>query len=115
MKKKLLLIIVLIVLFVCLNMATSLAYEFDNVKSYNPQTREVAITNNYGFGDDLAKIRLVNYTGYCFAGDCWMYNELTVLSDGLLSLEEVKYYNPRGAELNNKDTTTSQMVWLNMF
>jgi len=26
------------------------AFEFDNVKSYDPVTREVTITNLYGFG-----------------------------------------------------------------
>ena len=34
------------------------ALEFDNVKSYDPVTREVTITNAFGFGDDIGKARL---------------------------------------------------------
>ena len=34
------------------------AFEFDNVKSYDPVTREVTITNLYGFGDTIGKARL---------------------------------------------------------
>jgi len=38
--------------------ATATAFEFDNVKSYDPVTREVTITNLYGFGDTIGKARL---------------------------------------------------------
>ncbi len=34
------------------------AFEFDNVKSYNPITREVTIINAFGMGDEIGKARL---------------------------------------------------------
>ncbi len=34
------------------------AFEFDNVKDYDPITREVTITNAYGVGDEIGKARL---------------------------------------------------------
>ena len=34
------------------------AFEFDNVKSYDPITREVTITNAYGLGSEIGKARL---------------------------------------------------------
>jgi len=34
------------------------AFEFDNVKNYNLNTKEVRVTNAFGLGDDIAKIKL---------------------------------------------------------
>jgi len=34
------------------------AFEFDNVKNYDPITREVTITNAFGLGDEIGKARL---------------------------------------------------------
>ena len=41
-----------------LNLSLVSAFEFDNVKSYNPITREVTITNAFGLGAEIGKARL---------------------------------------------------------
>ena len=41
-----------------LNMNMASAWDFDNVKSYDPITREVTITNAFGLGKDLATLQL---------------------------------------------------------
>jgi hypothetical protein len=76
-----------------LNMAT--AAEFDNSHTYDAVTKEVTIKNLWGLpiiGTDLAKVRLINYTGTCFVGDCYMYLDANVLSDGNPFLEDYIYY-----------------------
>jgi len=52
--KKLLIFLLMAVLLV----GTISAFEFDNIKSYNPLTREVTIKNAFGLGDDIAKVKL---------------------------------------------------------
>jgi len=41
------------------------ALEFDNVKNYDEVTKTVTITNAFGFGDDIATVKLntplINY------------------------------------------------------
>jgi len=37
----------------------SSAFEFDNVKSYDPITREVTITNAFGLGGEIGKATLI--------------------------------------------------------
>lgn len=54
MTKKLMLF-VLVGLFM---VSFSSAWQFDNVKNYNPSNREMTIENGLGFGDDVAKIKL---------------------------------------------------------
>jgi len=34
--------------------------EWDNKKNYNPELREVTVENALGFGDDVAKIKLIS-------------------------------------------------------
>lgn len=41
-----------------LNISLTSAFEFDNVKSYDPITREVIIKNAFGLGADIGKARL---------------------------------------------------------
>jgi len=53
------LVLSLIVMFFVVIMANSVsAFEFDNVKSYNPITKEVIITNAFGLGSEIGKIKL---------------------------------------------------------
>jgi len=54
---------VLLIIFLLIGVCS--AFEFDNVKSYDERTKEVIITNAYGFGSDLAKIKLTYNTYYC--------------------------------------------------
>ena len=46
----------LIVSFI--SMSSVSAFEFDNVKAYDPISREVTITNAFGLGDEIGKARL---------------------------------------------------------
>lgn len=54
MKSKFLFILVIVLL---LNLTVVMAFEFDNVKTYDPNTREVTIVNMFGLGGDIAKIK----------------------------------------------------------
>src|SRR3990167_2891008 len=70
------------------------AFQFDNIKSVDKH--KATITNGFGLGKEIATIELTNYTGYCFVGDCWMYNTLIIKADGLESLQDSKLYNMNG-------------------
>ena len=73
------------------------AFEFDNVKSYDPVAREITITNAYGLGADIGKARLntpINVRvgqGYQMVAefDLWAYQDY---NDALkqLSFEDMK-------------------------
>lgn len=79
---KTLIIFSLLMIFI-LNVNMASAFEFDNVKSYDPITREVTITNAYGLGSDIGKARLntpLNYKvapGYQKVAefDLWAYQD----------------------------------------
>jgi len=51
-------LVVLSLMFMFMLIAPVSAFEFDNVKSYDPITREVTIINAFGLGDDIGKARL---------------------------------------------------------
>lgn len=53
MRIKLILLIV-----VCFSIPMISALDFDNAKSYNESSKEITITNAFGLGEDIAKIRL---------------------------------------------------------
>ena len=82
------------------------AFEFDNVKSYNPDTREVVITNAYGLGDEIGKAKLntplnvLVATGYQKVAefDLWAYEDY---NDALkqFTFSDMK----RGKQKINKD------------
>lgn len=56
---------VLISLVVLLMLSsTASAAEFDNHKSYDPETKEITITNMFGLGSQIAKIRLLTPQDY---------------------------------------------------
>ena len=52
------LIIFSLLMIFLLNVNMASALEFDNVKNYNPISREVTITNSFGLGADIGKARL---------------------------------------------------------
>lgn len=91
--KKLLLILTLLVLFSSL--ASAELFQFDNVKSYDAVKQEVTITNTFGLGEDIAKIKLntpLNYLvprGYQKIAEF----ELSNYKDYTNALEELKFYN----------------------
>jgi len=57
------------------------AFEFDNVKQYDPVKKEITITNLFGLGKELAKIQLTSPTvNYVDVGEEVMVAELHFLS-----------------------------------
>lgn len=72
-------------------------FQFDNVKSYDAVKQEVTITNTFGLGEDIAKIKLnTPLNNIVFEG----YNkiaEIQIISykDYSNALEEIKFYNAR--------------------
>ncbi len=51
-------LVVLSLMFMLMLIAPVSAFEFDNVKSYDPVTRQVKITNAFGLGDEIGMARL---------------------------------------------------------
>lgn len=51
--------IFLFLMCMILLVGTISAFDFDNVKDYNPTTKEVTITNAFGLGDTIAKAKLL--------------------------------------------------------
>ena len=81
------------------------AWDFDNVKrDYNSITKEITVKNAYGLGDTLGKIKLVNYTGYCFVGECYAYYEVQnyLKDDGLRS--SITYDKSKTIDLERSST-----------
>lgn len=76
--------------------ATVSAFQFDNVKSIdNVNPYKITVHNAFNLpliGNDLATVELINYTGTCFPGDCWMYIEIDALEDGIESFNYAKTY-----------------------
>lgn len=52
------------------------AFNFDNAKSYDPTTKEVTITNSFGIGGELMKVKLIENTERCSV-DCHAIMEIT--------------------------------------
>ena len=87
MKKILTLLFIGIFLISCVS-----ALEWDNVKSYDEDTKVVTITNALGLGADLAKIELMGYQRQCIPGSCYLTYQITVLETNLESLKGSVYY-----------------------
>lgn len=85
--------VIVMLIFLIFSISTITALEIDNVKDYNSQEKEVTITNAFGLGSDLGKIKLINYTQLCFPGECYAYYELTNYQDNIKTLEGTKYYD----------------------
>ena len=103
------------VLFFCmiLLVGTISAFDFDNVKSYDELTKEVTITNAFGLGEDIAKIKLntplqvVVPVGYQKVAEFEVdsYND-----EYVNALDKIEFYN----QVDLKDTIEKQFdykVW----
>lgn len=65
MKNKTLLTFALLSIFLVTLLAQSVsAFDFDNVKSYDAQKREITVTNAFGIGAEVAKIKHLNPQSY---------------------------------------------------
>lgn len=67
------------------------AAEWDNIKSYDAETKTVTITNWLGLGNDLAKITLDYNTDYCIS-DCYAEGTTILYHEGQL-MQDV-YFTP---------------------
>lgn len=86
-----------------LTISTVSALDFDNVKKYDSDNQKVKIVNAFGLGDDLGTIQLVNYSRYCFVGDCYAYYLVDNYVENYV-LKSSKYYNEHQTrELKNKE------------
>jgi len=84
--------------FLLIFLASSVnAFEFDNIKSYDPVNKEVTVTNAFGLGADIAKIKLNTPLNYQVARGYQKVAELTITSyqDYTDALKELELYNKR--------------------
>ena len=103
--KKIILFMFLIIFLV----GTISAFEFDNVRNYDGETKTITIKNSilgidwlsYG---EVGTIQLINYTRYCIPGNCYAYYKLDHKIEDY-SLKSSVYYNKGQTELlMNKQT-----------
>lgn len=73
------------------------AFEFDNVKHYDPINKEVTVTNAFGLGADIAKIKLNTPLNYQVPRGYQKVAEFTITSyeDYSDALKELELYNKR--------------------
>lgn len=69
------------------------AWEFDNVKSYEPISREITIKDSVlGIPTTtVGTVRLINYSRYCMPDDCYAYYQMFHYENGV-SFKGSKYY-----------------------
>ena len=77
---------IIILMLVMLLVPTVCAWEWDNIKSYDTQTKEITITNALGLGGDLAKYKLTYNTDECLIncyaeGIAYLYDKQPLFSD----------------------------------
>ena len=94
--------LIFLALAVLLLMPLVSAWEWDNIKQYDAGTKTVTIVNALGLGSDLATIQMVNYIGYCFAGDCWAYYSLDNKAENIALKYSKTYNKEKTIELTGK-------------
>ena len=85
--KKLLLLMFCTILLIG---TVSAVWEWDNIKSYDRDSRTITIVNALGFGEDLQKARLVDNTYNCGV-DCSANKQITLYKEGVL-IQDLKFY-----------------------
>ena len=79
------------------------AFEFDNVKNYDEETKTITVKNSF-FGinwlsyGEVGSIKLINYTRYCLPNNCYSYYKLNHKVEDY-SLKGSTYYNRGQTEL----------------
>jgi hypothetical protein len=106
MKYNLILSIVFCYTLLLINFAG--AFEFDNIKTYNPIAKEVTFKNSFlGIPTtEIAKVKLVNYGRYCYPGECYLNMELNIKEGDLESLKDVTYYLLNYGKIGDQITRT---------
>lgn len=100
---------ILFILIFLLSVSFVSSFNFDNEKSYDSELKEVIITNAFGFGDEIAKVRLITPQIYSvLRGENRKVAELEFSNyqkDYPNALQEVKFYDNRNG--NKFDRTFS--------
>jgi len=104
----------IVILFMCMFLCSLVtAFDFDNVKNYNEETRTVTITNAFGLGDTIAEIKLesdLENKLYDLGSGIYQqvalvdFKEFQKIKD---SLEEIKTY-----DVNNKNSEINRDIKL---
>jgi len=84
-------ILSLVPIFVILLIANVSAFDFDNVKSYNQTSKEITITNAFGYGSVLATYKLMYNTDECLT-DCYAIIGVKLNTENKL-MDQIKLYN----------------------
>ncbi|MFA6190642.1 MAG: Ig-like domain-containing protein [Candidatus Staskawiczbacteria bacterium] len=96
-----------IILLMFMGLTSAELFTFDNVKTYDAQKQEITITNTFGLGGDIAKIKLntplIVHTGY---GGVFKVAEFqtTNYKDYTNAFENIEFYN--AFDLSKKITRT---------
>lgn len=85
-----------LLMLVILNITLISAADWDNVKSYNSETKEIIITNSFGLGADLVKIKLTNNTYFC-GKDCYAAGSTVLYVDGYL-IDSIYFNHKEGKD-----------------
>ena len=94
MRSKLVTLVIISFFLVTLLSLNVTAWEWDNVKSYDEETKTITIINALGFGKDIAKYRLVENTDNCLI-DCYAIIETQLMDEGPLATE-IEFKNKLG-------------------
>ena len=86
------------------------ALEFDNSKVYNSINKEITISNTFGLGSDIGKIKLINYNRYCLPSECYAYYELDNYEQDTLALKSTAYYDEKQI-IEDKNKISKYEIW----
>ncbi len=87
---------VALLIVVILNITLITAADWDNVKDYNSETKEVTITNAFGLGNDLVKVKLTDNTYRC-EEDCYAEGTTILYVDGYL-IDSIYFKHKEGKD-----------------
>ena len=90
-------VMVMFILFSVIFLGTISAFEFDNVKNQDEETKIITIKNsllgiNWLSYGEVGSIELINYTGFCIPGNCYAYYKINHKVEDY-SLKGSKYYD----------------------
>ncbi len=96
MIKKTFMLFMLFMLYIIFLVGTVSAFEFDNVKDYDPIEKEITITNAFGLGSEIAKIKLNTETNQqVIRGEDRLVAEFTIenLANYNAVFNNMEFYN----------------------
>lgn len=87
---------ILLVLLAVLMIGLVSAFNFDNVKRYDTNKKEITITNAYGLGSDLAKYTLTDNSNLCNV-ECYAEGTVVIYSSNVL-FEGIEFNTLKGSK-----------------